>query len=42
VGALEAKGIYTSLRDGNIRVSVNIFNNAEDLDRLLGALREML
>lgn len=31
--------IFLTLRDGNIRVSVNIFNNFADIDRLLEVLR---
>jgi selenocysteine lyase/cysteine desulfurase len=34
------KSIFVSLRDGNIRVSVNIFNNFADIDRLLETLKE--
>jgi selenocysteine lyase/cysteine desulfurase len=34
------KRIYVALRDGNIRVSVNIFNNFADIDCLLEALKE--
>ena len=33
--------IYAALRDGNIRVSVNIFNNFTDIDRLLEVLRDL-
>jgi selenocysteine lyase/cysteine desulfurase len=42
VSDLEVKGIYTSLRDGNIRVSVNIFNNPEEINRLLSEWAGML
>lgn len=35
---LEDEAIMVSFRDGNIRVSVNIFNNFEDIDKLLAAL----
>lgn len=42
VTALEEKGIYTSLRDGHIRISVNIFNDPKDIDRLLDELAGML
>ncbi len=34
------KSIIITLRDGNIRVSVNIFNNFADIDCLLEALKE--
>ncbi len=34
------KSIFVTLRDGNIRVSVNIFNNFADIDRLLETLKE--
>jgi len=34
------EGIFITLRNGNIRVSVNIFNNYADIDRLLEALKE--
>lgn len=37
---LERRGIYISLRGGLIRVSVNFFNNIEDLDRLIAALAD--
>jgi selenocysteine lyase/cysteine desulfurase len=30
-----------SLRDGNIRVAVNIFNNFQDIDKLLAALQSL-
>lgn len=33
------KSIFVTVRDGNIRVSVNIFNNFADIDRLLDILR---
>jgi cysteine desulfurase / selenocysteine lyase len=35
---LEHKGVYVSLRLGFIRVSLNIFNNETDIDRLCEAL----
>jgi len=41
VRKLARESIMVSLRDGNIRVAVNIFNNFEDIDRLLSALQEM-
>jgi selenocysteine lyase/cysteine desulfurase len=38
VEALAAKNIHVSLRIGLIRVSVNIFNDESDIDRLLEAV----
>ena len=38
VSALEADGIVTSERDGNLRVSAHAYNVAEDIDTLLSAL----
>jgi cysteine desulfurase/selenocysteine lyase len=38
---LAENNIYVSPRDGNIRVSVNIFNNLADIDRLLEVLRNI-
>ena len=38
VSALEADGIVTSERDGNLRVSPHAYNVAEDIDTLLSAL----
>ncbi len=38
---LAENNIYVSPRDGNIRVSVNIFNNMVDIDRLLEVLRDL-
>ena len=38
---LNEKKIYVSPRAGNLRVSVNIFNNFADIDRLLEALEEI-
>lgn len=38
---LAENNIYVSPRDGNIRVSVNIFNNLADIDRLLEVLRDL-
>jgi len=37
---LAARNIHVSLRNGLIRVSLNIFNDFEDIDRLLGAVGE--
>lgn len=39
---LEKKKIYASLRGGNIRVSINIFNNYTDIDVLLKALQQFV
>ncbi len=35
-----AKKIYLTIRDGKIRVSVNIFNHFSDIDRLLEEIKE--
>jgi len=40
IKTLEEKKIYVSFRGGNIRVSLNIFNNHIDIDVLLKALQE--
>lgn len=40
VGALEQRGIVTSERDGNLRVSAHAYNNADDVDAVLEALRD--
>lgn len=42
VKKLSEESIMVSLRDGNIRVAVNIFNNFEDIDKLLSALQSKL
>jgi selenocysteine lyase/cysteine desulfurase len=45
VAALAAKGIVTSSRDDNLRISAHCYNTAEDVATLLGALarnRELL
>ena len=39
VDRLAEKDIYVSLRAGFIRVALNFFNNEDDIDRLLDALR---
>ncbi len=41
VKRLAENNIYVSPRDGNIRVSVNIFNNLADIDCLLEVLRDL-
>ena len=40
VAALQARGIVTSERDGNLRVSAHAYNTAEDIDAVLDALRD--
>jgi selenocysteine lyase/cysteine desulfurase len=42
VKALAERRIIVSARGRGIRVSVHMFNNFEDLDRLLEALAEIL
>jgi selenocysteine lyase/cysteine desulfurase len=39
---LEEKGIMVAARKGRLRISINIFNNHEDIDRLLNQLPEVL
>jgi len=39
---LESGDIYVSYRNGKIRVSVNIFNNHEDIDRLISVMKDFL
>jgi selenocysteine lyase/cysteine desulfurase len=39
VAALEERGIVTSERDGNLRVSAHAYNTEEDIDAVLEALR---
>jgi len=40
VAALDAEGIVTSERDGNLRVSAHCYNTAEDVDAVLAALQK--
>jgi selenocysteine lyase/cysteine desulfurase len=40
VAALDADGIVTSDRDGNLRVSAHCYNTAEDVDAVLAALQK--
>ncbi len=40
VAALESERIVTSTRDSNLRVSLHLYNVADDVDRILAALRE--
>ena len=40
VAALAERGIVTSERDGNLRVSAHAYNTIEDIDTVLEALRE--
>lgn len=36
---LQKRNVYVSLRGSNIRISINVFNTAEDVDQLMAALR---
>jgi selenocysteine lyase/cysteine desulfurase len=38
VAALATDGIVTSTRDSNLRISLHLYNVAEDVDRILEAL----
>jgi len=38
---LEEKNIWTTLRGNGIRISIHFYNNEEDIDRLLKALKEV-
>ena len=40
VAALDERGIVTSERDGNLRVSAHAYNTEEDVDAVLHALRD--
>ncbi len=40
VAALDERGIVTSERDGNLRVSAHAYNTEDDIDAVLEALRE--
>ncbi len=40
VAFLESRGVVTTIRDQKIRISCNIFNNQEDIDRLLEGIRD--
>jgi selenocysteine lyase/cysteine desulfurase len=39
VGRLAERGIVTSSRAGNVRISPHCYNTAEDIEQLLVALR---
>ena len=39
VGELHEEHIVTSSRDDRLRVALHLYNTAEDVDRVLGALR---
>ena len=39
VAALGERGVVTSERDGNLRVSAHAYNTDEDIDTVLDALR---
>ena len=37
---LAQRNIFVAIRDGNIRLSVNIFNNSQDIDTLFESIEE--
>lgn len=39
VDAMASDGVVVSCRDGNVRISPHFYNNAEDMDAVLGSLR---
>ncbi|MCY4211064.1 MAG: aminotransferase class V-fold PLP-dependent enzyme [Gammaproteobacteria bacterium] len=41
VAALQARGISTSCRDGNVRVSAHFYNNSDDVEALFAALSDL-
>lgn len=42
VDYLAARKIYAACRNGNVRVSLNVFNNHDEIDRLLRCVQEFL
>jgi selenocysteine lyase/cysteine desulfurase len=38
VRELQSRRVYVSLRGSNIRISINVFNNEEDVGELISAL----
>lgn len=42
LGALKARGVVCSARDGNLRISPHFYNDASDVDRLLAGLHAAL
>ncbi len=41
VEQLRQRGVATTTRDGNLRLSVHVYNHEDDIARLVGALREL-
>ena len=39
---LDKENIYISLRGSNIRVSLNIFNDVQDIERLISVIKKEL
>ncbi|MAE15677.1 MAG: aminotransferase, partial [Crocinitomicaceae bacterium] len=39
---LDNEKIYVSLRGSNIRVSINVFNNEEDIEKLVSVIKKEL